>query len=766
MEPATTKAALGAKPAPEPAAPKLLVERFADGGITCLKFGGMIDESFEGKKLGASVACETLVLDLGGVKKISSFGIREWVDFVTTATKQARTTILIECAPKVVDQLNMVANFTGGGRVFSFYAPFRCDYCDSEHRVLLQVDRDMDTIKTMKLAERPCPACNEGMYFDDDGATFFSYIIGQDKFSLEPEVAAFLASKLDYAVAEGARKLKVDKVIEGRTTFLRLAGDLDRAFPRDKLAEGLEGTVILDVSAVGKIEPAGAAEWRSFIQMITPGVEQLYLFGVQPAFLEKLCSAEDLGKKAQVLSFALPYACKTCGTSSAHALDVGTHHAVLAFATAPEVRCQTCKVAMTCTATDASMALLPGLPKPTATPEMVKSLGVLRERALAISKPKRPAATTPQDDEKQRSQPQGRSPVVWIAALLGIVVVALGAIVIVKVLAKDDGPTDKGRFGIGPIVETSDQNKPDAKPHPWVGKLGLGQAEAARDKAGSIVAHAASSVASSQDDAENEAMEAALDAFAFELQRSLKEPKWFSAVPGIYESARSTKLAALARDPQSTQARREVREARQVTAYRLRNDGVLPAITDKFRETYQTPEGRRYVAYVEITIFADNIAELAKHYEQQHTALGATLVPMFPLLGWRYPVDHGGIVIAVGPGPLKDMGIAERNVLLTVDGRDPPGVESFAKIATDEYAALVKTGGTFRLEVQAGDGAKKEFTTKLEGEKTATPAGSNTPRNGSGKTGTNGGTTNTGNPVNTWDRVGGGKGSGRDDPTQ
>ena len=45
--------------------------------------------------------------------------------------------ILIECAPKVVDQLNMVANFAGGGRVFSFYAPFRCDYCDSEHRVLL-----------------------------------------------------------------------------------------------------------------------------------------------------------------------------------------------------------------------------------------------------------------------------------------------------------------------------------------------------------------------------------------------------------------------------------------------------------------------------------------------------------------------------------------------------------------------------------------------------------------------------------------------------
>ena len=41
--------------------------------------------AFEGKKIARSVAGDTLVLDLGGVKKISSFGIREWVDFIATA---------------------------------------------------------------------------------------------------------------------------------------------------------------------------------------------------------------------------------------------------------------------------------------------------------------------------------------------------------------------------------------------------------------------------------------------------------------------------------------------------------------------------------------------------------------------------------------------------------------------------------------------------------------------------------------------------------
>src|SRR5215510_14119149 len=127
---------------PPGAASKLVIEKFADGGVACIKFIGTIDESFEGGKLGMTAAADTLVLDLGGVKKISSFGIREWVDFVTTAARHARSLILIECTPKVVDQLNMVANFTGGGRVFSFYAFFFNDSATTEHRVLLQVDRD------------------------------------------------------------------------------------------------------------------------------------------------------------------------------------------------------------------------------------------------------------------------------------------------------------------------------------------------------------------------------------------------------------------------------------------------------------------------------------------------------------------------------------------------------------------------------------------------------------------------------------------------
>ena len=49
----------------------------------------------------------------GGVERISSFGIRQWVDFIGAITPRMAGIYYVECSPKVVDQFNMVANFGG-----------------------------------------------------------------------------------------------------------------------------------------------------------------------------------------------------------------------------------------------------------------------------------------------------------------------------------------------------------------------------------------------------------------------------------------------------------------------------------------------------------------------------------------------------------------------------------------------------------------------------------------------------------------------------
>ena len=76
--------------------PKLKIDKFADGPVVCLKLVGTIDEQFDGKKVASTVKGGTLVLDMAEIVKISSFGIREWVDFVGRASQNVDQIYLID----------------------------------------------------------------------------------------------------------------------------------------------------------------------------------------------------------------------------------------------------------------------------------------------------------------------------------------------------------------------------------------------------------------------------------------------------------------------------------------------------------------------------------------------------------------------------------------------------------------------------------------------------------------------------------------------
>ena len=47
----------------------LSIDKFIEGSITCLRFQGTIDESFDGKRLASSIKATTLILDWAAVRK-------------------------------------------------------------------------------------------------------------------------------------------------------------------------------------------------------------------------------------------------------------------------------------------------------------------------------------------------------------------------------------------------------------------------------------------------------------------------------------------------------------------------------------------------------------------------------------------------------------------------------------------------------------------------------------------------------------------------
>lgn len=737
---------------------KLSIDKFADGPIVCLKFSGTVDEDFDGKKLASTVKAQTLILDLADIRKISSFGIREWVDFIHQVEKNSETVVLLECAPKVVDQLNMVANFSGEkGRVFSFYAPYRCDYCDSDSSLLMQVDKDFEVIKSMKPPERPCGACGEPEYFDEDPTTYFSFIAGQDKFELDGDVAAFLSSKLNYTVSESARRLRVDKIIEGRSTYLKLAGDLDGSFPREKLAEGMEGQIIIDLSGVGKIDPAGAAEWRGFMRMITPTAAEIYLLGVPPGFLEKLTKPEDLGPKAQIITFVMPYSCEKCATTSSQLIDVEQHYDVLKFATPPEMKCGDCKSPTTCAATEGLLSHLPTLPKPTIQAQTRKFIKEVQER-----KPEKKKAATTVAEAAAQGKGGGMGMMLGAAALAAAL--ALGGVFVYQYMNKQP---DMGATSAVITVGEKVREQGEARPG-WITSDTFFSAACAEKPEGASC-FGVSSYQANQEDARAEAKEAALEALVHQVGLKIKDPAWQATVQNIYGEARLQKLSTYDRlrseamkgtfdRGEYDRAHRGVRKARTSVVNAFKNTGgaLFPtAATDEYWEEYKDAggAGTRFLVFVKYDLTKDQLDRLVDRYSTKAEAGGAQAVTMYPGVAWRHDnATQGAIVVGLAEGRLRDSGLPPDAIILEVQERPVKDAPAFARLLGGEVEELKKKGGALKLKLMADIGGG-DFSISFS--KKAEPV-----RTGPTRTGPRGPRDPVQPPV-PWRGSG-----GRDDPTQ
>jgi hypothetical protein len=679
---------------------KLRIEKFSDAGITCLKLAGTIDEQFDGKKIAAGVKGGTLVLDLGEIERISSFGIREWVDFITGISGKVSSLWFVECAPKVIDQFNMVANFGGVGHLVSFYAPYRCDYCDDDRRRLVQVTQDWEQLKSGKLPERVCESCGNAEYFDEDPLTFFSFLQTHPPVEVPPEVSAFLASRLNYAVADGARKLKIEKQIEGRATYVKLSGDLDGSFPREKLADGAEGDVMFDLSGIGKIDPAGAAEWRQLMAQIAAPVERILLVGCPAAFVERLTKSEDLAQKGLVLSFSMPYACPTCRSTAAREIDVSAHYDVLKFATAPELRCADCGGPTACAASEPLLAHLPSLPRPDVPDELKKQLKHFQEQSLAKALAAKSApAAAPLVLPQAHGGAVARGGFSWTTVLVavGIVVVLGGGLLIVKGFqnrTSADGET-------GEKLEASQPTKPA-----WVDQTFFREADRLL-----FVGH--STLVADKADGFTEAENGALEEACNQIGLSIRDPIWIDQVRGQFDAFRAKAIGDLEKAPVSgdaaemERARRAVRDGRKrvADAFRKTSGGLAPnERSDLYWEKLKTRTGTKYQVHIRYAIQKPVFERLVESYANPETSMGALAVSFFPQLGWRYDVAEGAVVTKVAnDSSLRFAGIQEGDLVLSGMDRVVHDARSWKRVLDEETAALSKTGGALVLKVKRGD---------------------------------------------------------------
>jgi anti-anti-sigma regulatory factor len=154
------------------------------GDMSYVKLGGVIDEDNELGDLVDKIPTGTAVIDLGEIERINSCGVRDWVNWLSKLENNGTRSVLVECSPAIVAQINLVNNFTGNGVVKSFYVPYFCPECDEE-KVLLVEAADMGPPPHEPPTCR-CDECDLVMDFDDMPDSYFAFLSNQRKVA-EPD---------------------------------------------------------------------------------------------------------------------------------------------------------------------------------------------------------------------------------------------------------------------------------------------------------------------------------------------------------------------------------------------------------------------------------------------------------------------------------------------------------------------------------------------------------------------------------------------------
>jgi hypothetical protein len=143
-----------------------------DGGSIQVEVTGPIDETTPLNTIPLAGAKE-LTLDMTGVTRINSIGVKNWILWTLGVPKGCKVRIL-NCPFVIVNQANVVAGFVKFGMMIeSFRMPYACESCghEEEKQARRGVEFEYSTQDKPKqfnlVPKGPCPKCGKPEFGPD-----------------------------------------------------------------------------------------------------------------------------------------------------------------------------------------------------------------------------------------------------------------------------------------------------------------------------------------------------------------------------------------------------------------------------------------------------------------------------------------------------------------------------------------------------------------------------------------------------------------------
>lgn len=275
------------------------------GDVTLVRFRGRLNEGFDGEAVGRQLR-GTVVFDLEEVERITSFGIRSWLEMLDECRSKVDALYFARCPEPFVNQVTMIRGVLGSGRVVSFYAPYLCPTTQEPMPVLLHGSAGMRAVRDKRLPAVRCPS-GEAAVFDEDPAIYLDFA---DEFEPNPpESVLGLIGEAQTAV----RERDVEKLVERDRTVFSIHRELDGDLPWRRLLSGLEGRVVLDCATVPSATPAGVQAMVRVIARQASELGRLELRSAPPLLHQALLASRPLAPLVHLNTLRVPCACTACG---------------------------------------------------------------------------------------------------------------------------------------------------------------------------------------------------------------------------------------------------------------------------------------------------------------------------------------------------------------------------------------------------------------------------------------------------------------------
>ncbi|TMQ19469.1 MAG: hypothetical protein E6J91_06165 [Deltaproteobacteria bacterium] len=141
--------------------------------------------------------------------------------------------------------------------------------------------------------------------------------------------------------AQPSQKFKLDRITNGRITFLALHGILDETFEGQKVAESVRTKkIVVSLREVRRLASWGMAEWMNFLRATAD--RDLYLVECSTYAVNQMNLVTGLMGHGKLVSFYAPYRCGSCSEEFETLMLVPVERASLRDLPDREKACATC----------------------------------------------------------------------------------------------------------------------------------------------------------------------------------------------------------------------------------------------------------------------------------------------------------------------------------------------------------------------------------------------------------------------------------------